>query len=1070
MENLLPELYNDGDVFMTRKKTKKTRFIFILIFGCLLYTGQVSAQFVSPPTLVSPRDGSTNLSAPVTLTWQSSGSSFHVQVSTDASFNNLLVDVSGITNQSYALNSLAKGTTYYWRVNATALLFTSDWSSVWSFTTAPGQTIPSAPILISPADGSTNQPATIALSWNAATGADHYWLQIATDQSFSNPTIADSSIRGTTYQANNLAASTNYYWRVKAINSAGSSGWSSVWSFTTVSGQIQPPSQPTLVSPADKSTNQLTSITFTWNPVTNADYYFIQVATDQAFSNMVYTDYKIVGTSRQVNNLQNSTTYFWQVKAINAGGQSPWSSTWSFTTSGGQTIPSTPVLVSPANGSTGKSTTLTLSWNSVTNATNYNMQIAKDAAFNVKIFDDSTITASSKQVSSLTGGTQYFWRVSAKNSTGVSSWSTVWNFTTAEGQTIPSAPVLVSPANGTNDEPLNPILLWNNILTATKYRLQLSKDISFSNIVYDDSAITSSSKQVGPLKQTTQYFWRVNARNSAGISDWSSVWSFTTLNNENFVPVLISPADGIGNISLAALCIWDSVKNARQYQLQLSKQPDFSSIVVSDSTAKTYFKLENLDNYTTYYWRVRANVNNNWYPYSSSWRFTTRSSTPTYISIDTAITFPLYEELSRYKSSDYKIIGIPGTSQVPLTNFLQGARLQNWQAYWDNGAPNNYLVNYNENNFFYSIGKAFWIINKGSVKIKATVENAPLNNYNNVEIPLHSGWNLITNPLTLPVAWDLIKTINNITEPIYSFNGSFNISITLMPFEGFYFFNSTNLSMLEVPSKISKTVASVIKKQLNKQTNDKEWTVNVKLNVDGYVDSTAWFGVSSQVTNNYNRLDIHKPRNWGAVPTIYFLHPEWDEDYPVFASDIKPSLADSFEWTFELLSPAWKPVTLTFDFKEVPRNLNIFLFDAIANKWINLKEIPSAEGTNYQYQFTPVSSRTSIKIIAGKDTQNNPVVAVPSDFNLGNNYPNPFNLSTTIPVSIPIESEVEISIYNIIGSEVKTIYKGALSPGKYWFRWDGTDDKSNIVSSGIYLYRLSDHSKINMMKKMILLK
>lgn len=1152
---------------MSRKKIESARFIFLLILGCVLYTQQVSAQFISPPTLVSPGNGSTNLTAPVTLTWQSSGSSFHIQVATDASFNNLAVDVSGITNQSYVLNTLTNSTTYYWRVNASSLLFTSGWSSVWNFTTAAGQTIPSAPLLISPANGSTNQATTIVLSWNSSTGADHYWIQIAKDQLFSTPTIGDSSIRGTTYQANNLAASTTYYWRVKGINSAGSSSWSSVWSFTTVSGQIQPPSQPTLISPMDKSTNQPTSIMFTWNAVTNADHYFIQVATDQTFSNMFYTNYAVTGTSQQVNGLQNNTTYFWQVRAVNAGGNSPWSSTWSFTTALQATL-GTPTLSSPANGAANQSTTPTLIWNSVTNAANYHLQAAKDAAFNNKVFDDSTITSTSKQIgplaystqyfwrvnaknstsisswssvwnfttvtaqtipsapvltspangsadqplnpvlswnsvsnadkyrlqiakdasfsykifddstiisnykqiSALTQATQYFWRVNAKNNAGVSSWSSVWNFTTVSQQTIPSAPVLASPAKGTTDEPLNPVLSWNSVSTANKYMLQIAADSSFSNVIYNDSTITSNSKQVGPLTPATQYFWRVNARNNAGVGNWSLVWSFTTLNNENFVPVLISPSDGIGNVALTTLCVWNTIKNAQLYQIQISKQPDFSSVFISDSTSKTYRQLDNLDNNTTYYWRVRAKVTNNWHQYSSLWRFTTRSSTPTYINIDTTITFPSYEELSTYKSSDYKIIGIPGTSNMPITNFLTGTRLQDWQAYWDNGAPDNYLLDYNENNFFYSTGKAFWIIKKGPLKIKATVENAPLNNNSNVEIPLHSGWNMITNPLVSSIAWDLIKTINKITEPIYSFNGSFNISSTFKPFEGYYFFNSTNLSVLEVPSKIPKTVAYAVKNNLHKQTDDNEWTVNIKLNMDGYTDSTAWFGVSPLVSNNFNHLDIHKPRNWGAMPTIYFLHPDWDKDYPTFASDIKPSLINSFEWSFELLSPTWKQVTLTFDLKEVPNNMKIFLFDTKANRWVNLKEIPFAEGIGRQYQFTPVTAPTSFKIIASKVVPDNLTVTVPSNFKLGNNYPNPFNPSTTIPVSIPVKSEVEISVYDIIGNLIKTIYQGTLNTGEHWFRWNGTDNNGNVVSSGIYFYRLSDHSTVNVTKKMILMK
>jgi len=81
---------------------------------------------------------------------------------------------------------------------------------------------------------------------------------------------------------------------------------------------------------------------------------------------------------------------------------------------------------------------------------------------------------------------------------------------------------------------------------------------------------------------------------------------------------------------------------------------------------------------------------------------------------------------------------------------------------------------------------------------------------------------------------------------------------------------------------------------------------------------------------------------------------------------------------------------------------------------------------------------------------------MPSVSSLLGNYPNPFNPSTSIryQVSSIRYQMVQISIYNIKGQLVRTLVKGYHQQGEYSVVWDGTDDEGNIVSSGIYFYRM----------------
>lgn len=79
---------------------------------------------------------------------------------------------------------------------------------------------------------------------------------------------------------------------------------------------------------------------------------------------------------------------------------------------------------------------------------------------------------------------------------------------------------------------------------------------------------------------------------------------------------------------------------------------------------------------------------------------------------------------------------------------------------------------------------------------------------------------------------------------------------------------------------------------------------------------------------------------------------------------------------------------------------------------------------------------------------------VPASFRLAQNYPNPFNPSTTIAYSVPSQSHVVISVFDVLGQEVRTLTDEAKSAGNYQVVWDGNDKSGRAVGSGVYLYRI----------------
>ena len=82
-------------------------------------------------------------------------------------------------------------------------------------------------------------------------------------------------------------------------------------------------------------------------------------------------------------------------------------------------------------------------------------------------------------------------------------------------------------------------------------------------------------------------------------------------------------------------------------------------------------------------------------------------------------------------------------------------------------------------------------------------------------------------------------------------------------------------------------------------------------------------------------------------------------------------------------------------------------------------------------------------------------IKTPDNFSLLGNYPNPFNPTTEINFSVPVTSNVKLTIYNMMGQEIKYFESNGISEGNHNFTWNGTNKNNEQVASGIYIYRIS---------------
>ncbi|MDD4150303.1 MAG: fibronectin type III domain-containing protein, partial [Bacteroidales bacterium] len=521
--------------------------------------------------LVSPSDGAINQNVYLELDWATltGCSEYEWEIDTSVNLNSGL-NQNGITTNSYFyVSNLHYNTIYFWRVRGRHAADTSGWSEVRTFTTHNSIN------LTSPSNGSINISIAPLLDYGSSVGNLGYFCEVDTSQNFNSDIyqLFESNAGVSQVNASGLLYGTTYYWRAATRNAVDTSGWSSVWHFTTA---YELTNAPILLSPADESVNiSYTTTSVQWNASTGAVTYQYQYSTDDNFETGIHSFVTSI-LSGTFSGLYPHTTYYWRGRGANANGYSPWSQIWEFQTESANLTP--PVLVSPVNNATNiNPDNIIIDWNSVFGASGYIYEITEDQNF-VSGVVTQTITETEKEIIGLANGTQYFWRVKSTDGEAESDWSGVWIFTTANLSL--SVPILTSPANNSIDLDFNLVTIdWENVSGASSYIYEYSTDETFtSNIITD--IVSTSVLGITGLLPDTEYFWRIKATNGVLESEWSAIWSFKTIIDYLDAPTLTSPANNSENLNFDLVILdWEIVINASDYAFELSTDGNFTSIV-----------------------------------------------------------------------------------------------------------------------------------------------------------------------------------------------------------------------------------------------------------------------------------------------------------------------------------------------------------------------------------------------------------------------------------------------------------------------------------------------------------
>jgi|GEM_PF-435930 len=444
----------------------------------------------------------------------------------------------------------------------------------------------------------------------------------------------------------------------------------------TIAASTTPPT-PTLISPANGSTNQLTTLTLTWNRSGNTDTYRVQVATDTNFSNLFANDSTVTDTLKTISDLANLTIYYWRVNAKNSVGVSAFSSVFRFTT---KALPAAPQNLAVTDSSVSRQIKLKWRKNSETDFLRYRIYGGTSPSPTTKL--DSTaggnISDTTKTITGLTNGIRYYFRVTAiDNSLNESGYSNEINATPADRPPAPPKNLVVLDSSVSKTI----VLKWkkNDEIDFLRYRIYRSTTSPASTQVDSTTAgnLNDTTRVITGLANGTTYYFRITAVDSAG--------------NESQFSNEVSVATKLPATSLFATAIdtdrvtlsWNSLSGAVRFRLYRG----------ADSTNLTLIKFDTMSTFidstltpsSKYFYRI-AGVGSNSIIGDSSFAISVvaNPATPNGLSFSTVADFhatliwssgggtpALYKIYRSINGTTYSAVGTSVTSSFKDTTLAQ---------------------------------------------------------------------------------------------------------------------------------------------------------------------------------------------------------------------------------------------------------------------------------------------------------------------------------------------------------------------------------------------------------------
>lgn len=219
------------------------------------------------------------------------------------------------------------------------------------------------------------------------------------------------------------------------------------------------------------------------------------------------------------------------------------------------------------------------------------------------------------------GSTVYTMKDATQGSDGFILFSSNNIFRGAEPNSL-VPPTTVSPKQMEEGIALNGPFKWNKANNAIMYEFQLSGDAGFLNINERFTIQDTNWSSYYQLSTYTFYYYRLRTRVNNSFSDWTQPQQFSTIVSS---PTLLLPdSNSVSNQITNLKLVWQKLPGAGGYNVNVSTDPKFGSLVVNKVASDTFLVVSGLNLYTKYYWRVNGISNKSTGPWSNVWPFTTK--------------------------------------------------------------------------------------------------------------------------------------------------------------------------------------------------------------------------------------------------------------------------------------------------------------------------------------------------------------------------------------------------------------------------------------------------------------
>ena len=593
-------------------------------------------------SLLAPSDDGTVATLRPTLSWQQATDpdpndriTYTLRYTLDPTFTTFS-SVTGLTTTSYMLPTLIDDTVYYWKVAAIDKWKDTTWSNqTWHFHVYYPEPPLAFNLVYPPNNDSLNQ-TSVELKWRSTTDPDPgdsvvYDLYYDTRSGFPAPIIIPN-LKDTIYTIS-VKDDSSYFWKVLAKDTNTSGRWSSIFKFKI--GIPDPPQPFSLLSPTDGDTVVLHP-TLSWQKANDPDpgdvvKYIIQYSLDNTFAS--FQPETTTNLSLTLPGLINDTFYYWRVKAVDLFGLEIWSTQAYFSFFAHNVTPGLFGLIAPDSGVTVSTLKPTFRWHKSADPDPLDpISYTLYYSLNPDFTESTEVTRSDTSYTpsiSLLDDTVYFWKVRAKDSYGLFTWSNQlnWEFRVYYPEP-PLAFSLLSPLNNSTLSDSTVSLYWRSTTDPDP------GDAVVYDLYYDTKSGFTNPRIISNLSDTTcnitvrddsTYYWKVKAKDTNTTGRWSTeVFKFSIYVPQPPRPFnLVSPADQDTTSSLTPQLVWQQTTDPDpgdyvRYNLYYTHDPD-SSFLNADSvvnlTDHSYTFPSQLDFGTIYLWKVKAkdtNTNGTW--------------------------------------------------------------------------------------------------------------------------------------------------------------------------------------------------------------------------------------------------------------------------------------------------------------------------------------------------------------------------------------------------------------------------------------------------------------------------